>query len=1809
MTSCILPGQEIHSRSAEVTPVELRGAIQVIQTYETLVSSSREGGDQDRTLVKDIDETDIVEIQLRNGLKLWQSVADARQDFATADRSEADQSLLIPRVLPIRGTQSRAGGDYAVHAVRILKAAFTGKAGEMSAVAVAQHIEKAIKPGLYRCERSVVDGLGSLVLVAQDLNTIPVDKPFLVLIHGTFSSTQGSFADLAGPPYPGMPDEGVRAGDDLWTALEKAFPGGILALEHKSVTVDPITNALDLVTALPKGARVTLLSHSRGGLVAELVARASRLRKAGEGAFDETDRKILTSANRDTKALDKLTSLIATRDLRVERLIRVAGPLRGTPLASERLDRVLSIALNTFELLPPLKASVAYSLLKSFLLAFVKTKANPEELPGLEAMMPTSPLVKMVNRIDVRFGGDLHVIAGDNDGSGLLQRLRNLAVDLFFQDDNDFVVNFASMNRGSAARKAPTVTPVVSANITHFNYFRTEMVRSAIISAARSEPARVDAEALAKGLPFEPVPDELDLPRSRAASKLPVCILLPGIMGSHLRHNDQWIWLNPVRVAAGELSRLKMPGSGVKPGKMMDRYYGDLARYLSQTHDVILFPYDWRESVLLTGSAALAATVKSVLATTDQPIRFMAHSMGGLVVRAFIDTHPALWSEVTQRRGSRFVMLGTPNGGAFSMVHTLFGRAKSIQQLETLDIANSMKELLGIVTSMPGPAQLLPSDAQGHYLKRQTWVDLHSLDTGNWVVPPEETLRLARSAHDRFAQQTLDPKHALYVAGMGKELTISSLKVDTSAPPKDRVKFFGTRAGDGTVTWATGIPAGIDTYYMNAVHGDLARTRSAFPALLDLLERGESSALSKTPPTVSRGAATGPEVVPDVALDIYPDGTDVLDSFIGASTGEAVDDLAPVHRTSVTLVHGDLSFARHPVLVGHYLGDPINGGEAALDRSLDGHLSHVRDMGLYPGAIETCEVVLRLDRNPGGAVIAGLGRFGDLTPGQLRATINRAILRYVIALQRMAMDDGKSLADINPIALTTLLVGHKGANMNVRQSVDAILEAVAEANQVLKETPIAHLEFVELYEDTTFKAASALHRASLHGQAAGSFHFDRKIRTGHGARLRMDYGTEADSWQRITVSRSDDQTLNYTVISDGAKAAFKKTAFQVEVINTLLKESRVGTATQRNLGKLLFELLIPIDLKDFAKNDQKIQLLVDETTAHIPWELMEDDVGTFSNGLYQSVEVTEFKPLVIRAPIIRRLVDQGTSVPRAQVMEALVVGDPKTSLPPLEGARKEAQLVADILERRAPYKVHALIQPESGISVLEAALLRPSKIMHFATHGFYDDSKPTSRAGLVLSDGIHLTSAEIEQMRYVPEFVFLNCCHVGRVEVNTGLIAASLSQALIRKGVRAVIAAGWAVDDAAAHHFAQEFYDSFLNGNSFGDAVYNARLAVFRRYSDKNTWGAYQCYGDPDYRLDEQAEGARAPGQRAHYYSADHAWKAAVNIATDVRNTKRHRNDMVAELDAIAQCAGPDWDKNARWCEAMGRAYARLDVLAPATDFLERAIRNSRSRASIHCIELLEELTVRAAAEDWAKAEAAVRSANDENVATKTQLADVSRKTLQSTAAAALQTLRSLDSVIGGGGSPATTVRREVLKGTVLKRLVLASRATRDRKAALKRMVGQYRSASELAAAQGPASKLKPHPTFNWFSGQVALGELDIDGQPIETWFKRLEEENAVLESASPSFWTAVLPAEIDILRGLVADRADRTEIFNRFERTFRAAWNRGGAYSQARSIREHLHFLSTSLEQEQPDKVAWIERALLVIEDVTGFTEADLNA
>ena len=85
----------------------------------------------------------------------------------------------------------------------------------------------------------------------------------------------------------------------------------------------------------------------------------------------------------------------------------------------------------------------------------------------------------------------------------------------------------------------------------------------------------------------------------------------------------------------------------------------------------------------------------------------------------------------------------------------------------------------------------------------------------------------------------------------------------------------------------------------------------------------------------------------------------------------------------------------------------------------------------------------------------------------------------------------------------------------------------------------------------------------------------------------------------------------------------------------------------------------------------------------------------------------------------------------------------------------------------------------------------------------------------------------------------------------------------------------------AGQAFAATFYRNMLAGETFGEAVRIAREDVWLRFPDVNTWGAYQCYGDPDFRFHRDTA---APRHNQTPFATAHELVSELdNLAADLR--------------------------------------------------------------------------------------------------------------------------------------------------------------------------------------------------------------------------------------------------------------------------------------------------------------------------------------
>ena len=366
-------------------------------------------------------------------------------------------------------------------------------------------IAKPILSGLARFqERNVREGLVHVVgndpsqwVTLADTEVLPLPTSraakVLLLVHGTFSSTIGSFGALAGHDTGLAFLEGALANYDL-----------ILGFDHRTLSVTPTENAIDIITRLDQlgftePPTVDAIAFSRGGLV---------LRSLIE--------EILPSHP------NKFT---------VRRAVFVACTNGGTELANPNnwnrfLDRYTNLAAAGSRIVSYVPqfthgAMIFGEAVKgvgALLKGLVSTAKTGNAVPGLEAMDPTGDFVAYINEAQpgqpevadtyycaITSDFDPDAAAKELDPhvlpAGVLLRIGDKLTDELYGKPNDLVVHVESMTH---------IDPLVGAfvrdrldfgtngHVFHTTYFHQAETANALIRwfgilatpAITAEPAR-----------------------------------------------------------------------------------------------------------------------------------------------------------------------------------------------------------------------------------------------------------------------------------------------------------------------------------------------------------------------------------------------------------------------------------------------------------------------------------------------------------------------------------------------------------------------------------------------------------------------------------------------------------------------------------------------------------------------------------------------------------------------------------------------------------------------------------------------------------------------------------------------------------------------------------------------------------------------------------------------------------------------------------------------------------------------------------------------------------------------------------------------------------------------------------------------------------------------------------------------------------------------------------------------------------------------------------------------------------------------
>ncbi len=1744
-------------------------------------------------------------VEYSNGFKFWTRVDDL---YAEHGKSAMRGSGIDPNIWELDPQAQTAGADRGAAKIVVEALEFFGvDLKEVVASELCEWFEKKQLqpkgPGLYRF--GPLSGEFNLDYLANQ--KIPAaDKKLLLFVHGTGSSCQGGFA--------GLWDKANPLGATARTALENTFKTSCFAYDHRSLSISPIENALAIAEALPNQAEVYLVTHSRGGLVGELLCLGQRemapdplddalLAKIFDSTRDRTQGELFGFGAKNPEGyavqktqLRKLLEVLDKKQIKVRRFVRVACPARGTTLASGRLDRWLSI-------LSHLSGS---NDLVEFILGVVQKRTDPRTLPGIEAMMPGSALVTLLNSTTVKTQADLTVIAGDIEGDSIWSKLKLQLADWFYSSEHDLVVNTGSMYGGlTRTSGAARFFFDQGTNVNHFNYFKNE----ATVEKLKEGLLRADSHSAG----YQPIvmakhqePARGVRAKRSQSSSSPLAIVLPGTMGSHLTQDRERIWLDYVALTKGRLAELGITAPYVEADGLVADFYGDFVEYLENTHRVETFAYDWRVSII-DSARRLAALVENRLADCEarhQPLRFVAHSMGGLVVRVMFAMHPPLWKRFQALPGSRLMMLGTPNAGSYEAVRWLTGWNPTLDKLALLDFTHDIPALVNIVNRYPGLLELLPAnDGKLNYANPDIWQQICQGGDKNWPQPPADRLLALEKTWQWIKEAPIDSERMLYIAGWAKD-TVSGFNntagtrglFSKKRPP---LSFLSTDKGDGTVPWALGLLPGVKTWYVETCHDQLLAHSPAFPGYLDLLQTGSTSRLPQSEPAASRSVTgiTMPRIMPTVVPDSLPTEADLPGFIFGAGRPLKKTNARRLQRVNISIRHGDLAYARHPIGVGHYYGDTIVSAEAALDKHLEGVLSKRVSLGLYPGDLNTHAVFFHQKKNaqPNGAIVIGLGRVGELSPGTLTSGTSRALLDYALKISEWPDDRFGPIGTTRSAKVSFLLIGTGSGGMSIRNSIESILNAVKSANSRLVESgmdskvQIDDIEFLEIYRDSAILAARELENLLHESALASDFNWpDHSVQPGTGGLQRVVFDSDPAWWHRLEIIYDDKyQMLRFIALTDRARAEVSLVSGQMRLaeqfIADMLSSTDGGNALES--AQTLFEMLMPNRLKELAPNQLDLVLIVDEVSARYPWELLADrwNIGK--------------KPPSVTAGMLRQLKTQQFRNKPLHTAEknALVIGNPAkpkgNEFPDLPGAGQEAEAVAALLADHGYSVNKALGKRQTGLeakAIMIGLHADAYRILHLAGHGVYefpipDDASSTvvkRVSGMAIGDGIYLTPGDIEQMRYVPELVFINCCHLGSTQARYpeakryNELAANLGMQFINMGVKAVVAAGWAVDDDAAKAFAESFYRAILSGQPFGYAVQMARQQIYEQFPTVNTWGAYQCYGDPDFRLFE--DGQNPPKQPPSYHDKSE-WLADLDNLLNGMRSKSGKESYESTKTSLGQLLErvpadhrPKWSAQADVAALLGTIYGELGEYEQAIKHLDKAFSANKADLPVKALEQRANYRVKHA----------LRFLTAGDVTEKNR---------------AIQDIQLSITELDMLNQMASTLERLSMLGSAYKRLAWMQEDKNARNEALSKMCAFYKQAYE----KGLEAKISdPYPFTNWITAEAIVSWFDKNRDT--QWQQDLSNQMTTLITdakqrltINPQYWDSVVEPDCLSTLSLVNSNMPDAD-FNAISEAYRHAAERGASVKDQSALREHIDFLICMANAAKKSALAKKYEALL---------------
>jgi hypothetical protein len=388
-------------------------------------------------------------------------------------------------------------------------------------------------------------------------------------------------------------------------------------------------------------------------------------------------------------------------------------------------------------------------------------------------------------------------------------------------------------------------------------------------------------------------------------------VLLPGITGSVLQKDGKdvwavsgqaaWAWLRSLGDSlqdlvlegddpGGIVAARVMPDAHVVPGLVKIDGYSATAKMVTDTFDVvpgsiwearpsnfIEFPYDWRLDNRVS-ARQLGELVSDRLprwreysGNSSARVIFLAHSMGGLVVRYFLEVLEG-WRDCRA-----LVTFGTPYRGSLNALNFLANGYKKL-----------FMDLSEVMRSFPSMYQLLPIYPALRVGEDYVRVAEAGTVPGVELARAQDALAFHREIEAKVNEHRKDSDYLergyviVPVVGTRQPTLQSAVLADGRVTADLRLPDWIDQLladGDGTVPRASAIPIELSNAYRDSFvserHGSLQRNLSVLDDVRGRLEQMQIRGLDEIrAPEESPAAAERPAIALDLA-DLYVAGEPV----------------------------------------------------------------------------------------------------------------------------------------------------------------------------------------------------------------------------------------------------------------------------------------------------------------------------------------------------------------------------------------------------------------------------------------------------------------------------------------------------------------------------------------------------------------------------------------------------------------------------------------------------------------------------------------------------------------------------------------------------------------------------------------------------------------------------------------------------------------------------------------------------------------------------------------------------------------------